>query len=67
VELERKVAKLKMEVERLKKQLTDSEDRLKTADEARIDLEREISSNVAEINVRLVLCFNTGFYICDVQ
>jgi uncharacterized small protein (DUF1192 family) len=51
VELERKVAKLKMEVERLKKQLTDSEDRLKTADEARIELEREISSNVAEINV----------------
>lgn len=55
MELERKVAKLKMEVERLKKQLTDSEDRLKTADEARIELEREISSNVAEINVWNVL------------
>jgi hypothetical protein len=44
-----------MEGERLKKQLVDSEQRLKNADDIRIELEKEISSYVAEINVWLHL------------
>jgi len=53
-ELERQISLLKMEVERSKMQLADSEERLKTAVETRIVLEGSISSYVAELSVRKI-------------
>jgi len=62
-ELEVTVATMKIEMDSLRSQLVERDDRLKVAETARDRLERDIASHLAEINVSLITF--QCYYVCS--